>query len=276
MERAANANVVVVTYMAGLGRRTGLFEATGIGVEISDFARAAALDAPDRQELVERIRENLKPVRGPVSLHGPYRSMDPASPDAKIRAVCRDRYLRALEVAHAIGAGRIVLHTGYDPNYRSPAYDEGFVERSAEFYEELLREAGDGVRLTLENMFEGTAGPGVSLVDRLGGRIGLLFDTGHLNVYAKEPPAEWARKAAGRLEYLHLNDNDGQFDRHDAVGTGTFDYTAFFAAIEHRPTVAVEIKNFEELKASFRRLGELGIVDPAIAEEAGRIKIPEA
>jgi sugar phosphate isomerase/epimerase len=52
------------------------------------------------------------PLRG---FHGPFSELVPASRDARIRQVSRDRFQRAYNLARVIGAQHLILHTGYIP-----------------------------------------------------------------------------------------------------------------------------------------------------------------
>lgn len=258
---------LIVTYAGGLKRRPGLFARTGLGMEVSDYAFGRTLDDPGFPALHEEIRGLVREVTGLLAVHGPYRSMDPASPDPRIRAVCADRYARAFACAADIGASHLVLHSGYDPHLRSESYDRVFVERSADLLGSLLA-AHPRITLALENMFDPDPAPLSALVDALAGRACALLDTGHLNVFSALPPADWARELGGRVGYLHLNDNAGDLDRHLPVGAGSFDFKSFFAAVEGSPILAVEVKDFAEVRASFAALAALGVVDPALAEVA--------
>lgn len=263
MRTAARGKTMIVTYAAGLAKRPDLFARTGFGVEISDYAFGKTLDRPDLPALHATIRAALAEVPGTVAVHGPYRDMNPASPDERIRAICRERYLRAFELSADLRAAHLVLHTGYDPNFRSPGYDAAFVERSAELFTELFTRFPDGPALALENMFDPDPGPLAALLPLLGGRAFALLDTGHLNVFSRVPPAAWAERLAGRIGCLHLNDNDGALDRHDAIGRGSFDFKSFFDALSDAPALAVEVKNFDEVRSSLEALGALHAIDLA-------------
>jgi sugar phosphate isomerase/epimerase len=68
-------------------------------------------------------------------------------------------------------------------------------------------------------------------------RLGLLLDTGHLNMFLGADPG----RIEGYLDALplpivdlHLHDNDGEHDQHLPLGAGTLPYPELFAALRAR------------------------------------------
>lgn len=83
--------------------------------------------------------------------------------------------------------------------------------------------AGHDVRLCIEH-FPGTALPTAAVtldfIDAIGHpNLGLLFDIGHVQI-SDEDPAEVIGAAGERLDYVHLDDNDGHGDLHWALLDG--------------------------------------------------------
>lgn len=94
----------------------------------------------------------------------------------------------------------------------------------AEHYAQLAEHAqSQGVKLGIEH-FPGTAFPSVlSTLDFIKDvdhpNLYLLFDIGHAQI-SNEDPAKVLPLAGDRLRYVHLDDNDGQYDLHLALTDG--------------------------------------------------------
>ena len=83
--------------------------------------------------------------------------------------------------------------------------------------------ASHDVRLSIEH-FPGTALPTAAatldFINAIGHQnLGLLFDIGHVQI-SDEDPAEVIVAAGARLDYVHLDDNDGHGDLHWALLDG--------------------------------------------------------
>jgi sugar phosphate isomerase/epimerase len=97
-----------------------------------------------------------------------------------------------------------------------------------------------GVNIALENMpcpkgwgrrLPGVDNKGVfDLIEGLGDHVGMCFDTGHsfLNGDCLE---EEVRIAGEKLLSVHLQDNDGEHERHWSPGRGIIDWQTFIAEL---------------------------------------------
>jgi sugar phosphate isomerase/epimerase len=74
--------------------------------------------------------------------------------------------------------------------------------------------------------------------------LGLSLDIGHANLYGTTYALdEWALALAPALRHIHLHDNDGRFDRHWGIGSGTMAFRPFLetvASIDPAPRVTIE------------------------------------
>jgi len=61
--------------------------------------------------------------------------------------------------------------------------------------------------------------------------LGVVLDTGHAHVVG-ESAVEAIAVAQDRLFHIHIDDNHGLRDQHLVPGRGSFDFTAFFKALE--------------------------------------------
>jgi sugar phosphate isomerase/epimerase len=196
-----------------------------LGVEIGDFADPDLLEGDWRGRL-EELRPLLEQIPGERILHGPRSDLNPGLRDRALVAFCRERYLRALDVAAEAGAGAVVFHAGYNPLIRAPGFDRRWVGRSAEFWRGVAAEAGPlGLQVLLENAWEPTPQLLCELLDAVDSpAVWACFDVGHANVYSRRPAGEWLDTLGGRLRLVHLHNNDGRLDSHSPLEEGTVDY----------------------------------------------------
>lgn len=170
-------------------------------------------------------------VTGAYSLHAPYYELTPCAIDPAIGAVSRMRYRQAVQAAARIGAGRVIIHSGYQPRVY---YPEWFVPKSVAFWKEFVKELPEGVQIALENVFDTESRFLAEIVDSVADeRLGVCLDIGHANVYADEKPHSWIRSLGERIVHVHLHDNNGNVDSHLAPGKGGMDFHSLMDALEH-------------------------------------------
>ncbi len=212
------------------------------------------------RELAARLKD-----RGlGAAVHLPFFGLFPGAADAKTRRRAVDKLLRAAEIAAVYEAAHLIGHPefietvypDYDPRAdREP--DEAWLERSAASWEEVLK--ATGARLYLENTDDQSPRAILALLKRLPERAALCFDVGHWHYAAggrdRKNLPEWLNPiaASGRLGHLHLHDNDGDADRHWALGRGGIDFVEFFALLKERglaPDFTLESHSLSTLKGS--------------------------
>lgn len=164
------------------------------------------------------------------------------------------------QAALALGIRRIVVHSGYIPLVYFP---EWFTARSVEFWREFLRGAPDGLCLALENVME----PGPDMLVQIAAavndpRFGLCLDVGHANTRVSEtPPLDWIAPMAPWLRHVHLHNNDGDWDLHDALGQGMIPMPDILAALaEQCPAADYTIEN-QNCEPSLRWLCARGYLE---------------
>jgi sugar phosphate isomerase/epimerase len=93
----------------------------------------------------------------------------------------------------------------------------------------------------------------------------MSLDTGHAFITHRlggPPPDQWVREAGALLEHLHLQDTDGNVDRHWAPGNGAINWYALFEALgdlEHRPRLILELRQPREIERAAAWLAERGL-----------------
>jgi sugar phosphate isomerase/epimerase len=146
---------------------------------------------------------------------------------------------REIELAHDLESDVITIHPG-SPRGHVHWYDpDHFWKIMADSYHQLLAYAEPlGVRICTENIdtdFVGTE-EGFARVFELvdSPEFGITFDFGHHNLIYKDRPLperteimrRILRRYHDRVWVLHIHDNRGERDDHDALGSGEVDYRA--------------------------------------------------
>jgi sugar phosphate isomerase/epimerase len=127
-----------------------------------------------------------------------------------------------LEMAAQLGAGAIVLHAY--PNIPVETQRRSLAE--LEPYARLL-----GVRIALENLFEGNQANLTSLFDEFPPDfLGFCYDTGHGNMLPDG--LDFLETWKERLVALHIHDNDGVNDLHKLPFNGTVDWQKFIHILD--------------------------------------------
>lgn len=161
------------------------------------------------------------------------------SPDAELRAACRDMYREAADVCAELGmVTEIEFEYGaqdplplFDPYQQlTPEQEDRFVE----FYLELLgRVAGSTASILLEpiNRYEtrylNSVADNLRILDRVAHpNAGLLPDTFHMSIEEPSIP-EALRRAADHVRHVHLGENNRLLPGH-----GALDWDSIFQALD--------------------------------------------
>ena len=191
-----------------------------LGLELDEFCTAMNLDE-DFPEWDMRVRKSMNGIRRCI-LHAPFAELHPCAIDPKVRLVARERFERCAELCRRYGASGMVVHSGFIPLIYFP---EWFVEQSAMFFRDFLKDQPENFRLFIENVLDPEPSPLLDLVQAIGdSRAALCLDVGHAHAVSKIPVREWLRVLGPHLGHLHLHDNDGSADRHLLPGDGTIGF----------------------------------------------------
>lgn len=189
----------------------------GLGLEIAEYCTAWNLDEKFA-ETDPLVREKLTYADRFV-LHAPFNELFPCAIDPKARELARSRYREALALAVEYGAKKVVIHGGYNPWLYYPVW---YVEQSQAFWREFAAEIPEGITVCLENVLEETPDMLGSIVRGADcDKIRMCLDVGHVNAYSKVPVMKWLEDCADCISHFHIHNNDGSWDTHSALGTGT-------------------------------------------------------
>ena len=180
----------------------------------------------------------------PHTIHAPFQNVNLASPDPELRRAGVAVVADAIRFLGELGGRTAVVHPSARPGPGEPAYvlDNlgAAMENAHRSVGELVRVAEEtGVRIALENLARGgmdcrpletTQELRALIADFPPERVGICLDVGHCLITGADPAAQ-ARIAAERLFALHLQDGDGQEDRHWVPGKGMIDWREMEAAL---------------------------------------------
>lgn len=189
----------------------------GVGVELDEFCTAANMDGVGFVEWSAQARQMLEASSRHI-LHAPFAELSPAAIDPMIREVVMQRYEQAYGIAWEYGIKRMVVHAGYIPDVYQP---EWFIERSAAFWRAFLRDKPDDFTLLIENVLEDNPQLLLEVIERISDpRVQICLDVGHAFVQSDCPLTDWIDTLAPHIGHVHLHNNDGKHDAHNAVDDG--------------------------------------------------------
>jgi sugar phosphate isomerase/epimerase len=246
---------IYVSDWKDLARAVPLADKYGVGIEVLEFADPGYLD--NSPEWLERIRgENAGSKM--KSLHGPFCDLAPGSRDAEIRRVTKARFIQACGLAHELGIGRVVFHSGFIPKVGP---EEEWLENAVAFWRDFIPSIPDGMEIHIENVWEDDYGLLRDLVDKIGAKsFSICLDTGHVGCNSSRTLPDWIGSLAGRIGHVHLNNNNGKLDDHLPLDRGKIDMAEALALLsEFSPnaswTVEMELPNAEVSLAWMREKG---------------------
>lgn len=168
-----------------------------------------------------------------ASVHGPFADLSPGAVDAGFRDLTRERMRDALRGAARFAASHVVFHPGYDP-LRFRDHAQLWLRNSLRTWNGLLPlpEGLAGCWIAIENIFEDGPSTLAALMERLPSPpFGFCLDTGHFQMFSKEPLEAWFDALGPRLREVHLHDNGGDSDEHLPPGAGIFDFERLYRLV---------------------------------------------
>ncbi len=199
----------------------------GLGIEVTLYD-TAWLMSDSALEDAARMRERFAAHDLTITTHGPLFDLNPGSLDPAIRAYSREAFLRGIEVSSALGAGKVVYHTFFNPLLPHSVLP-GWKKLSQPVWAEALDAADTaGLTICLENSYEATAEFFKDLFETFDdGRLRMCYDPAHVHLYSRDGQSAWVVTLGHLVAHLHLNDNEGSSDDHLALGEGEIPYASF-------------------------------------------------
>lgn len=226
-----------------------------VGIELVDFSVGMNLDLGDAFLLQwkEKVRQMGNP---PLTLHGPFLDLNPTSYEPYIQRATKERYHQAYQAALALGARKIVYHTGRIPQI---CYIEGWSQRMADFWNAFLEEHSV-LSIAVENVFDESPKPIADFASQISApNFSLCLDVGHAHCFSQDSVHTWLETLSPWLSHLHLHDNHGKRDEHLPIGDGSVPWKEILPAMQTLPrleTITIENVSFSHYGQSLENLRE--------------------
>lgn len=234
-----------------LGEDAGLKLLADAGYDALDISMFSMCCDPECVWQQEDYREHAAALRKKCEDYGMYfnQGHSPFSYKFNEEGVFENRFMpdtiRSIEVAGLLGVRNLVVHPLHHFVYAGHAQE--IFEKNMEFYRSLIPYAeAAGVKISLENMWQRDpirkyivddtlADPAEmnAYIDELNSFspvFNACLDIGHVVLVGRDP-AEVIRTIGGRLEALHVHDNNYLADQHTVIGHGRIDYNAVIQAL---------------------------------------------
>ena len=212
----------------------------GLGLEIAEFCTASNMDA-EFGAWDKKAREEMRGINR-FTFHAPFNELCPAAVDPLIVDVAKKRYEQAYELMTKYGITTMIAHSGFVPALYD---DRWFAAKSTDFWKKFLKGKPAGFKLFLENTFERSPMLLHDIVCAVGdSRLGLCLDTGHAALSGSDAPVmEWVRQSLPFLRHVHLHNNYGSRDSHNALDDGIADIAEVVrASTEKAPGVTFTVE----------------------------------
>ncbi len=196
-----------------------------------------------------------------TSVHAPLSDINLASSNDSIRKASVEEIKNSMDLAVKIDAHVVVVHPGHMA-FLARKYKDKIMVNSLNSLKECSLYAEDlGLRMCVENMpdIEGMLCKDLKELHKLTKEINayMTLDTGH--AYNMGASIEDMLKY-DNLEHIHLSDNDGTFDNHDAIGSKNIDFQMLFNGlnkIKFNGICVIEVKQQDEIPKSIDYINNL-------------------
>jgi sugar phosphate isomerase/epimerase len=244
-------------------------------LELQDPIMPSVL-ANDPRALIAQARAILGDYRGRVGIHGPFIGFSLiAGFDPDVAKVVIHRLTQALDFASELGAEYVVIHSpfigfGASPFSVSALPKDLFNEIGLihAVIEPLLKRAEAAkCRIVIENVQDNNSAPLCDLVRSFDSPfVRVSIDVGHAFIthqHGGPTPDQWVRDAGPLLAHMHIQDTDGQTDRHWAPGQGSINWHALFEeirALESAPLMVLELRDHLAIEKGAGYLIDRGLI----------------
>ena len=196
-----------------------------------------------------------------TSIHTPLSDVNIASLNESIRKASVEEVIKSINLASKVGSEALVVHPGHMA-FLARKFQEKIRENSLISLKECSRFAEErGIKLCVENMpdMEGMICKDLDELNELVQEIGALMtiDVGHAHNVGISIDEILKYDNIG---HIHLSDNDGSFDNHNAVGSKDIDFKSLFEGLNKKKfdgILVVEVTNRDEILESLDYIKKL-------------------
>ena len=185
-----------------------------------------------------------------ISVHSPLSDINIASYNEVIRRSSVSQIKNSIDLASSMEPGLVVVHPGQIP-ILGKKFRKKILAISKDSLLECSKYAEDrGVMLCVENMpdIDGLLGKDINELDKMVEEIGayITLDVGHANNMGFEI-SEMLKSPL--IKHVHLSDNDGSYDNHNAIGSANIDFKSLFKELNNRDYNGILVVEVNDPKA---------------------------
>jgi sugar phosphate isomerase/epimerase len=188
-----------------------------------------------------------------ISVHAPLSDINIASHNKAIRESSISQVKQSIDMASELEP-TVVVHPG-----SMPILGDKFPDKIREYNINALRECSKyaedcGVRMCIENMpnINGLFCRNLNELEEIANEVDayITLDVGHANNMGISADDMFKSKL---IRHIHLSDNDGSFDNHNALGSANINFEKLFKNIKksnYNDILVVEVKSPQEVTES--------------------------
>lgn len=210
-----------------IGKTLELSARYNTAFEYNDFFVPDVLDSPSRIDELISFYMKLPRDRSNDTMHGAFLDITIHSSDARIRKISDNRMRQSMDIAKAMGIRGVIFHTNFIATFYDQQYRLNWLNQNVEYFTALAAEYPN-IEIYIENMFDLEPDMFVAFGTATGNcpNLHLCLDIAHAHL-SRAPIEEWFVQAQPFIRHVHVNDNDGYHDLHQAVGQGCIDWKVF-------------------------------------------------
>lgn len=189
-----------------------------------------------------------------TSVHAPLSDINIASLNESLRKASVEEVKNSMDLASKIDASVVVVHPG-QMAFLARKFGQKATESSLNSLKECSKYADEmGIKMCVENMpdMEGLLCKDLNELNGIIQEIGasMTLDVGHAhNIgYSVHEMLKY-----DNIGHIHLSDNDGSFDNHDAIGSESIDFKLLFEGlnkVKFDGICVIEVKEHDEILKS--------------------------
>ncbi len=215
-----------------------------LGIEVQEFYLHDLMNG-DWQGRLAEYQTLLDGFERNLSLHNAFHGIEHLGMAPDVLALTKKKYDFMFMIAKELGCKEIISHFTWNP-YVTSKYIPMWQMAEVKFWEPYVNQAAkDGFVITGEN----TAEPRPDLLKPIfdefaSDHFKLNLDVGHVNLHSTVPVEDWVSAFGQDLVYVHAHNNYGDYDAHNPVAKGTFNFDHFFNLLdkyETAPHITTEI-----------------------------------
>lgn len=199
---------------------------------------------------IKKVAKILQKHNFEVTTHSAIYNLDMGSKDKGIKEYSKKCILKSLDISSFLKSKIMIIHTGFIPFIPSISSWEDICLKSLE--EVVKKCAQRKIQLAIENLWEYNPTIIYNLIKKVKSeKIKICFDVGHFNIYSKVSLKSWLDQLGENIVVLHLHDNLGKVDEHNALGRGNVKFKKLFNELGKRNifsqiNLEVELKHIKK------------------------------